>query len=100
MAQQVMTASTADGTLTVRQCTCSFTWGTDGMGHVTEVRRPGAACPTHPPAWLAALDGLCQPCADAEFYGLRMKHTQCEHGDCTCAYVIPAEWPPGTWPAS
>ena len=47
---QGMTASTADGTLTIRQCTCSFTWGTDGAdgAHVIEVRRPGLACPTHP----------------------------------------------------
>ena len=47
---QGMTASTADGTLTIRQCTCSFTWGTDGTdgAHVIEVRRPGLACPVHP----------------------------------------------------
>jgi hypothetical protein len=49
---QVMTASTAGGTLTVRQCTCSFAWGMDELGRMTEVRRPGLACPTHP---LAAL---------------------------------------------
>ncbi len=52
------------------------------------------------PAWLAALDGLCTPCADAQFYGLRMRHASCEHGDCTCTYEIPVVWPPGTWPVA
>jgi hypothetical protein len=57
------------------------------------------AGPGERPAWLTALDGLCMPCSDAEFYGLRMKHAQCERGDCRCAYVIPDVWPAGTWPA-
>ncbi len=43
-----MTASVADGTLVIRRCTCTYTWGMDELGHVTEVRRPGLACPTHP----------------------------------------------------
>ncbi len=43
-----MTASVADGTLIIRRCTCTYTWGMDDLGHVTEVRRPGLACPTHP----------------------------------------------------
>ena len=43
-----MSASTADGTLKIRTCTCSFTWGVNDLGHVTEIRRPGANCPTHP----------------------------------------------------
>lgn len=47
-------ASTADATLTVRYCTCSWTWGTAELGHVTEVRRPGGACPTHPPISVAS----------------------------------------------
>ena len=51
------------------------------------------------PPWLAALDGLCLPCADAEFYGLRKHHAACHHGNCRCTYVVPAVWPPGTWPA-
>jgi hypothetical protein len=54
--------------------------------------------PVNVPAWLAALDGLCRPCADAEFYGLRKHHANCERGDCRCTFVIPAVWPPGTWP--
>ena len=41
-------AATATGTLTVRTCTCSYTWGMDDLGHVTEVRRPMSGCPTHP----------------------------------------------------
>lgn len=49
------------------------------------------------PAWLSALDGLCCPCADAEFYGVRKRHEGCERGDCRCTYVIPDVWPPGTW---
>lgn len=51
------------------------------------------------PAWLAALDGLCQPCADAEFYGVRKRHAGCQHGNCACAYAIPDVWPAGSWPA-
>jgi hypothetical protein len=27
-----------------------------------------------------ALDGLCRPCADAEFYGTRKRHEGCERG--------------------
>lgn len=42
------TVSTLDGTLKIRQCTCSFTWGMDDLGHLTEVRNAGTACPTHP----------------------------------------------------
>jgi hypothetical protein len=41
-------ASTAAGTLAVRTCTCSYAWGTDELGHVTEVRTPTLGCPTHP----------------------------------------------------
>lgn len=42
-------ASTRQGTLTVRHCTCSWTWGFGTPGQrVTEIRRPGAACPVHP----------------------------------------------------
>lgn len=48
MTEMMMAASTADGTLIVRQCTCNYTWSMDELGHVTEVRRPGLACPTHP----------------------------------------------------
>lgn len=51
------------------------------------------------PAWLSVLDGLCQPCADAEFYGVRKRHEGCVRGDCICMYVIPDVWPPGTWAA-
>jgi hypothetical protein len=51
------------------------------------------------PAWLTALDGLCTPCADAEFYGVRKRHAGCEHGDCRCQFTVPAQWPAGTWPA-
>ena len=46
---QIRFADTATGTLTVRTCTCNYTWGTDDLGHVTEVRRPMTGCPTHPP---------------------------------------------------
>lgn len=66
----------------------------------TQAVREQAATVTGKPPWLAALDGLCQPCADAEFYGLRRQHADCHHGDCQCTYVIPAEWPAGTWPVS
>ena len=51
------------------------------------------------PPWLAALDGLCRPCADAEFYGVRKRHEGCERGGCRCCYVIPGAWPAGTWAA-
>jgi hypothetical protein len=51
------------------------------------------------PAWLTALDGLCLPCADAEFYGTRIRHAECEYGGCSCQFTIPAEWPAGTWGA-
>lgn len=44
---QVMTGSTADGTVVVRHCTCSYTWGIGPLGNVTEVHRPGISCPTH-----------------------------------------------------
>jgi hypothetical protein len=64
----------------------------------TAVRQPREPA-AEKPAWLAALDGLCQPCADAEFYGTRRRHADCEHGDCECQYVIPAVWPAGTWAA-
>jgi hypothetical protein len=50
-----------------------------------------------PPRWLTVLDGLCRPCADAEFYGLRVEHRACLGGDCRCTYVIPDNDPPGTW---
>jgi hypothetical protein len=61
--------------------------------------RPPAA-PIERPVWLVALDGLCRPCADAEFYGIRMRHARCERGDCQCQVTVsPAECPPGTWPA-
>jgi hypothetical protein len=59
---------------------------------------PAAPDVREKPAWLAALDGLCQPCADARFYGLRKWHDHCQHGDCACTYVIPIVWPAGTWP--
>jgi len=62
-----------------------------------------AGAPAEParqrPAWLTALDGLCLPCSDAEFYGTRKRHGSCEHGDCQCHYVIPDVWPAGTWGA-
>jgi hypothetical protein len=54
----------------------------------------------NPPRSLMALDGLCRPCADAEFYGLRVEHRACAGGSCRCSYVVPAADPPGTWPAS
>jgi hypothetical protein len=60
---------------------------------------PPASLPQEKPAWLAALDGLCTPCADAEFYGTRIRHADCEHGSCACAFEIPAVWPAGTWGA-
>jgi hypothetical protein len=66
---------------------------------VTEARRPAGPEQREKPAWLAALDGLCQPCADAWFYGTRKRHADCEHGDCECQYVIPGLWPAGTWGA-
>jgi hypothetical protein len=68
------------------------------MAAVTAVRA-SAVPPRERPAWLVALDGLCPPCKDAEFYGLRMKHAKCERGDCRCTYEIPDMWPAGTWPA-
>lgn len=46
--QQTFTASWPDGGLVIRHCTCSFTWGLDELGRVTEVRRPGLSCATHP----------------------------------------------------
>lgn len=61
--------------------------------------RPAASHPQAKPAWLAALDGLCRPCADAEFYGTRIRHADCEHGGCACTFEIPAAWPAGTWAA-
>jgi hypothetical protein len=60
---------------------------------------PAAVASQEKPAWLAALDGLCTPCADAEFYGTRIRHAVCEHGPCACGYEIPAVWPAGTWGA-
>ena len=63
----------------------------------TEVQPRAGTQSREKPAWLAALDGLCRPCADAEFYGLRMRHADCEHGGCRCGYVIPDAWAPGTW---
>lgn len=60
---------------------------------------PPASPPPETPAWLAALDGLCTPCADAEFYGARIRHAGCEHGNCACTYEVPATWPAGTWAA-
>jgi len=66
---------------------------------VTTKARDQAAPEAGRPAWLTALDGLCQPCADAEFYGTRKRHEGCEHGDCQCTFVIPDVWPPGTWGA-
>lgn len=63
-------------------------------------RPPTVTGPERPePEWLAALDGLCLPCSDAEFYGVRMNHASCERGDCRCTYVIPDVWPAGTWGA-
>lgn len=59
---------------------------------------PPEMAPCELPDWLLALQGLCTPCADAEFYGLRMRHANCQHGDCACTYVIPETWPAGTWP--
>jgi hypothetical protein len=56
--------------------------------------------PRERPAWLTALDGLCQPCSDAEFYGTRMRHASCERGGCQCQFTVPPAWPAGTWPAS
>jgi hypothetical protein len=61
--------------------------------------KPAEPEPRERPAWLVALDGLCRPCADAEFYGVRKQHTACERGGCRCAYVIPEVWPAGTWGA-
>ena len=69
------------------------------MADVTVASKPLELTPRERPAWLVALDGLCRPCADAEFYGTRKRHARCEHGDCCCAYVIPDVWPSGTWPA-
>jgi len=69
------------------------------MPGTAAIPKPPEPMPRERPAWLAALDGLCRPCADAEFYGTRMRHARCEHGGCRCTYVIPDVWPPGTWPA-
>jgi hypothetical protein len=55
--------------------------------------------PRERPAWLVALDGLCLPCADAEFYGVRKRHAECERGECRCQFTVPSAWPPGTWAA-
>lgn len=55
--------------------------------------------PRERPAWLTALDGLCLPCAHAEFYGTRIRHAECERGDCRCQFTVPDEWPAGTWGA-
>jgi hypothetical protein len=63
-----------------------------------EVTVPPEAKACELPDWLLALRGLCRPCSDAEFYGLRMSHANCTRGDCACTYEIPAEWPAGTWP--
>lgn len=57
-----------------------------GRDRVTATDRPVR----EKPAWLAALDGLCLPCSDAEFYGVRKKHEGCEGGDCRCQYVTKA----------
>lgn len=67
---------------------------------VTTPRPQRQSLPREMPAWLTALDGLCQPCADAEFYGTRMRHAGCEHGECQCRFTVPPVWPAGTWPAS
>jgi hypothetical protein len=67
------------------------------MTAAATVRPP--ASPLERPAWLVALDGMCTPCADAEFYGVRKRHAGCEHGDCRCQFTVPAQWPAGTWPA-
>lgn len=65
----------------------------------TQPAPPRQGPPRERPTWLAALDGLCLPCADAEFYGTRMRHTSCERGACQCQFTVPQAWPAGTWPA-
>lgn len=55
--------------------------------------------PGERPAWLTALDGLCLPCSDAEFYGVAKRHAGCEHGGCQCRFTVPPVWPAGTWAA-
>jgi hypothetical protein len=67
---------------------------------VTAPAPPREAASTERPAWLVRLDGLCRPCADAEFYGTRIRHEACERGDCQCTFTIPAVWPSGTWKAA
>ena len=69
------------------------------MPGTTTVQPPPPDLPRERPAWLVALDGLCRPCADAEFYGVRKRHEGCERGTCRCTFVIPDVWPAGTWPA-
>src|ERR1039458_298790 len=44
------------------------------MPGTTAVRPPPPDMPRERPPWLVALDGLCTPCADAEFYGVRKRH--------------------------
>jgi len=69
------------------------------MPGTTTVHPPPLGAPREKPAWLAALDGLCRPCADAEFYGVRKRHAGCERGGCQCQFTVPSVWPAGTWAA-
>jgi hypothetical protein len=70
------------------------------MPGTTVIHPPPPDLPRERPAWLVALDGLCRPCADAEFYGVRKRHEGCERGACRCTFVIPGVWPAGTWGAA